>query len=195
MLLPGAPSELTPRPRRSEDVRVDERNRRHTDVRGCREPHRNRRSGPRPPSHANRYRSTASALACTPEASHSPTRMPRRHIRVSQRRFKFESRRETLHPPPGGSHRGWHLWTATTWTFRIYPRRLAGRFVSRITSFPQSPAVPQRADLNAAQGPVRRDTVAQARPGARRGAELGPAGWPAVSAGTARFGTACTSPW
>src|SRR6478672_8526564 len=35
MLLPGAPSELTPRPRRSEDVRVrvDERNRRLTDVR------------------------------------------------------------------------------------------------------------------------------------------------------------------
>jgi hypothetical protein len=94
-----------------------------------------------------------------------------------------------------GSHRGWHLWTATTWTFRISLRRLAGRFVSRITSFPQSPAVPQRADLNAAQGPVRRDTVAQARPGARRDAELGPAGWPAVSAGTARFGTACASPW
>ena len=92
-LLPGAPSELTPRPRRSEDVRVrvDERNRRHTDVRGCPEPHHKRRSGPRPRSHANRYRSTASALACMPEASHSPTRMPRRHIRVSDR-FKFESR-------------------------------------------------------------------------------------------------------
>ena len=64
------------------------------DVRGCPELHRNRRSGPRPRSHANRYHSTASALACMPEASHSPTRMPRRHIRVSQRRFEFEPRWE-----------------------------------------------------------------------------------------------------
>jgi hypothetical protein len=37
-------------------------------------------------------------------------------------------------------HRGWHLWTATTWAFRSCLTRVAGRFVSRITSFPQMPA-------------------------------------------------------
>jgi hypothetical protein len=34
-----------------------------------------------------------------------------------------------------GSHPGWLLWTATTWTFPTNLRRRAGRFVSRITSF------------------------------------------------------------
>jgi hypothetical protein len=40
VLLPSAPSELTPRPRRREDIRigVDKRNRRHIDVRGGPEP-------------------------------------------------------------------------------------------------------------------------------------------------------------
>jgi carboxylate-amine ligase len=45
---------------------------------------------------------------------------------------------------PLGSHRGWHLTTSATCASRSCLTTMAGQFVSRITSFPQTPAHSRR---------------------------------------------------
>ncbi len=67
-----------------------------------------------------------------------------------------------------GSHRGWHLRTTTNWTFRSCLTWVAGRFVSRLTSFPQTPA----------------DTHTSHRVAARRAVAPGAVGWIAVLGGS-----------